>query len=296
MRSLLTVTIFLSYTFFLFLTGCDKTDSYQSEEVIARVDDSELTLDEVLRQAPITALGADTAKAVKRYAEQWIEQQVAIQHAERIGIPDNNSFRDKLDTWYEQLLTAELKENILAEHEDDITVSDQEALSYYQQYKDQFMLGNKYIRYRHLTTNSREEAEQANRELSNGIDWELIVDRYSLNPELELRNATMYWPEELAAAEIPALNNYLRVMGITERSPIHYHGGRYHLLQLMDIKSEGESPELDWLIPQIKEWLRLEKARRIVNAYLRNLYLQAESNNEIESLDVNTIESLLNDS
>jgi hypothetical protein len=286
----------LSYTFFLFLTGCDKTDSYQSEEVIARVDDSELTLDEVLRQAPITALGADTAKAVKRYAEQWIEQQVAIQHAERIGIPDNNSFRDKLDTWYEQLLTAELKENILAEHEDDITVSDQEALSYYQQYKDQFMLGNKYIRYRHLTTNSREEAEQANRELSNGIDWELIVDRYSLNPELELRNATMYWPEELAAAEIPALNNYLRVMGITERSPIHYHGGRYHLLQLMDIKSEGESPELDWLIPQIKEWLRLEKARRIVNAYLRNLYLQAESNNEIESLDVNTIESLLNDS
>jgi hypothetical protein len=286
----------LSYTFFLFLTGCDKTDSYQSEEVIARVDDSELTLDEVLRQAPITALGADTAEAVKRYAEQWIEQQVAIQHAERIGIPDNNSFRDKLDTWYEQLLTAELKENILAEHEDDITVSDQEALSYYQQYKDQFMLGNKYIRYRHLTTNSREEAEQANRELSNGIDWELIVDRYSLNPELELRNATMYWPEELAAAEIPALNNYLRVMGITERSPIHYHGGRYHLLQLMDIKSEGESPELDWLIPQIKEWLRLEKARRIVNAYLRNLYLQAESNNEIESLDVNTIESLLNDS
>jgi hypothetical protein len=286
----------LSYTFFLFLTGCDKTDSYQSEEVIARVDDSELTLDEVLRQAPITALGADTAEAVKRYADQWIEQQVAIQHAERIGIPDNNSFRDKLDTWYEQLLTAELKENILAEHEDDITVSDQEALSYYQQYKDQFMLGNKYIRYRHLTTNSREEAEQANRELSNGIDWELIVDRYSLNPELELRNATMYWPEELAAAEIPALNNYLRVMGITERSPIHYHGGRYHLLQLMDIKSEGESPELDWLIPQIKEWLRLEKARRIVNAYLRNLYLQAESNNEIESLDVNTIESLLNDS
>ncbi|NBB75860.1 MAG: hypothetical protein GVY02_00650 [Bacteroidetes bacterium] len=158
------------------------------------------------------------------------------------------------------------------------------------------MLGNKYIRYRHLTTNSREQAEQANRELSNGVEWELVVERYSLNPEFELRNATMYWPEELAAAEIPALNNYLRVMGITERSPIHYHGGRYHLLQLMDIKSEGESPELDWLIPQIKEWLRLEKARRIVNAYLRNLYLQAESNNEIESLDVNTIESLLNDS
>ena len=296
MRSLLAVIIFLSCVLILFLTGCNGADSFQSDDVVARVDDSELYLSEVLRQAPIAALGADTAEAVKRYADQWIEQQVAIQHAERIGIPDNSSFRDKLENWYDQLLTAELKENILAEHEDEISVSDQEALSYYQQYKDQFMLGDKYIRYRHLTTNSREEAEQANRELSNGVDWELIVDRYSLNPELELRNATMYWPEELAAAEIPALNNYLRVMGITERSPIHYHGGRYHLLQLMDIKSEGESPELDWLIPQIKEWLRLEKARRIVNAYLRNLYLQAESNNEIESLDVNTIESLLNDS
>lgn len=296
MRSLLALIIPLSFVFSLLLTGCNRADSFQSDDVIARVDDSQLYLDEVLREAPIAALGADTAEAVKRYADQWIEQQVAIQHAERIGIPDNSSFRDKLQSWYDQLLTAELKESILAEHEDEISVSDQEALSYYQQYKDQFMLGNKYIRYRHLTTNSREQAEQANRELSNGVEWELVVERYSLNPEFELRNATMYWPEELAAAEIPALNNYLRVMGITERSPIHYHGGRYHLLQLMDIKSEGESPELDWLIPQIKEWLRLEKARRIVNAYLRNLYLQAESNNEIESLDVNTIESLLNDS
>ncbi|NBB76761.1 MAG: hypothetical protein GVY02_05220, partial [Bacteroidetes bacterium] len=134
MRSLLALIIPLSFVFSLSLTGCNRADSFQSDDVIARVDGSQLYLDEVLSEAPIAALGADTAEAVKRYADQWIEQQVAIQHAERIGIPDNSSFRDKLQSWYDQLLTAELKESILAEHEDEISVSDQEALSYYQQY------------------------------------------------------------------------------------------------------------------------------------------------------------------
>ena len=61
------------------------------------------------------------------------------------------------------------------------------------------------------------------------------------------------------------------------------------------MKSEGEYPELDWLIPQIQDWLELEKSRRITNAYIRNLYLQAEANNEIELANVSDIKTILSE-
>ena len=57
-------------------------------------------------------------------------------------------------------------------------------------------------------------------------------------------------------------------------------------VQLLDERAKGDHPDLEWLIDQIKEWLILEKRRRVFNTYVKNLYLQAQANNEIETFDV----------
>src|SRR5690625_6309655 len=62
------------------------------------------------------------------------------------------------------------------------------------------------------------------------------------------------------------LRYFLSYIGITERSPIAYSGGHYHMIQLMEEKKAEEYPELEWLLPNIKEWLKVEKSQRIVNA------------------------------
>ncbi len=277
------------------LAGCADRQRASGNEIIASVDGIELSLDEALEEIPPFVFEEDSAGAIQRFAEQWVRKQVSLQHAEREGVSETEEFKEKMDRFYDQALDAQLKEYILEINKEEIEVTREEAQNYYQANKDRFVLDETYLQFRHLTTATRTEADNANRELANGIPWEEIVQRYSLNPETQLRESAMYWPESMAAADIPALNEYLSVMGITERSPIHFYEGEYHFVQLTDVKSQGEYPDLDWLIPQIQEWLKLEKSRRITNAYIRNLYLQAEANNEIELANVSDIKTILSE-
>lgn len=279
----------------LCLVNCTNKQQSSGNEIIASVDGVELSLDQALEEIPRFVFEEDSAGAIQRYAEQWVREKITLQHAEREGVDQTEQFREKMDRFYDQALDAQLKEYILGLNAEELNVSREEAQNYYQANKDRFVLDETYLQFRHLTTATRTEADNASRDLANGVPWEQVVREYSVNPDLQLRESAMYWPESMAAADIPALNEYLGVMGVTERSPIHFYEGEYHFVQLTDEKSEGENPELDWLIPQIQEWLKLEKSRRITNAYIRNLYLQAEANNEIELANVSDIKTILSE-
>lgn len=287
--------LLISFAAFLLIFSCTTRKSSSSNTVIASVAGENLYLEDALERIPAFVFEQDSVGAIQKFADQWVRRQVSIQHAERIGVHESETFKQKMNRIYDETLEAQLKDYILREHQEELQVSRQEAQNYYQANKDRFVLDDNYLRFRHLTTRTRTEADNANREIANGMPWEDVVRKYSVNPDLQLRESSMYWPESLAASKVPALNEYLQIMGITERSPIHFYEGEYHFVQLMDIKSEGENPELEWLIPQIREWLVLEKSRRITNAYIRNLYLQAESNNEIELTNVSDIKTLLSD-
>lgn len=279
-------------TVFIF-ASCYKTQMSPQSRVIASVGNTQLTLQQALDEIPSFLLQEDSIAAVMSFRNQWVQSQVAIDHAKRIGLPNTQEFQDKLARYQDQLLKNLLNEYVIETHQDQMEVSTSEAQNYYQTYKEQFVFDEKYVQYRHITTRTRTEAVNANNELISGEPWEEIVERYSVNPQLQLRQPLHFVPVSMAAPDLPAINQSLQYMGLTERSPIHYIGGQYHFVQLLDVKIEGEYPDLDWLIPQIKKWLKLEKTRRITNAYLRNLYLQAEANNEIELSNVTDIEQIL---
>lgn len=286
----LILVIFISQLF----VACDKLQNGQESEIIATVAGTDLTVDEALKNIPGFYMEQDSVHALLQYREQWIQEQLVSEHARSIGIHETETYQDKLEQLEKDLLETALREMILSENQDGISVSDEEAQQYYQNHREQFLLDERYVQIRHLTTRTRSDAENANRDLMNGIDWEVIVDNYSIYPDYQKEFSNQFWPVNMVLPEFPQLREYLSFIGISERSPITYENGNYHLLQLMEEKTEGEYPDLNWLIPQIKEWLKVEKSRRMVNGYLRNLYLQAESNNEIESADVEQLEQILN--
>jgi len=283
----------IALIFVLLLAGCLEQRTSPGDDIIASVSGENLTMQQAVDQIPTFLLQQDTLNAVYTYAGQWAQRRVMTNHARRIGIQNTPDFQEKLNRYHDELLEQMLREFILNEHRGQLEVTTEEAQNYYQNYREQLRLGERFVRFRHLTTRTRAEAESANRDLANGVDWEDVVEQYSVDPEYQLRHSTQFWPISMALADKPALHRNLQILGLSERSPIHFFGGQYHLLQKMEEKTEGEYPDLDWLIPQIQEWLKLEKARRITNAYLRNLYLQADANNEIELLNVSEIEQLL---
>lgn len=290
-RSAISVTLSVFLLFLIY--SCSGPVNDDSQTVIASIGNSQLTLEQAFTEIPEFILREDTLTALQMFMNQWIEREVAAEHARRTGIHRTSGFRDRVYQLERELMVQFLKEIILSNNKNEISVSVEEAQNYYMTYRDQFTFDEPYLRFRLISAKTRTEAENANRELISGQEWEEILNRYSVNPDLQLQHSMQFWPYSLAASEIPPLQQNLRTMGITERSPVIYHDGLFHLAQVMEIRTEGEYPDLEWLIPQIQEWLSLEKSRRIINAYLRNLYLQAEVNNEIDRLSVTEIENLI---
>lgn len=279
----------------LLLAGCDSSFQQTDSPVLARAGGETLTLQMALDEIPASILEQDTIQAVDQFTEQWINSAVTVEHAENIGLTRTPEVNRKLQRLRHQILEQALKDYIIDRNINEIQVTREEAQTYYQTHKDQFTLNEKYIRYRHITTQTRTDADNANRALMRGEDWREILDNYSVNPDLQFRQSQQFWPISMAGGDVPMLNNYLNVIGLTERSPIYFHSGQYHLVQLMEERPAGDNPDLDWLIPQIEEWLKLEKARRITNSYIRNLYLEANANNEIDRKNVTDIEQILSD-
>lgn len=284
---------FLFFILSALISQCSGSLQFDDSPVLASVGGHSLTINEALDEIPSSVISVDSIGAIQTYIDQWINKQVAIQQAERLGIQNSESVRQKMERLRNQVLEDALREQILQQNLESIEVSREEAQNYYQAHKDQFILEERYVRFRHLTTRTRTEADNANRDLMRDDAWEDIVQQYSINPERQLRESNRFWPISMAVENIPMLNRYLNVIGLTERSPIHFFRGEYHFVQLMEERPAGEAPDLEWLIPQIEEWLKLEKARRITNSYIRNLYLEANSNNEIRKANVSEIETML---
>lgn len=254
--------------------------------MLARVGNTELTLDEARKQIPDFSFEKDSVEAYHQYREQWIEKQLILQEAERLSLLRIPEVQNQIKEMRQQVIINSFQELIMNDSKNSNSVSAEEARVYYQQNKNKFLLNERHIKFRHLIARSLEDAEEAKNDLMQAKTWEYVVNKYGLFPELKVKEADRFFSEINALKDYRVLNRYLRLMGVTEISRIEKFGNQYHFVQLIEEKAAGEHPELDWLIPQIQEWLTLEKKRRAYNSYLKNLYLAGQANNEIAIYDV----------
>ncbi len=267
------------------LISCTRKPQF-SEPTLARVGSAVLTVAEARNAIPHHTFKEDSIKAFEKYRDDWIEQQIILQDAYRLRVHRQPEIQDRLNKIQDDFLAKAAQQYILGELELEVQVSDEEARAYYQENKDSFVLEERYVRYRHLIASSLTDAQRARQDLLRGVDWTLVANDFSINPEVALRESERFWPESIAAGDVNILNRYLKVIGLSEITVIERVGNQYHFVQLMEERAKGDHPDLEWLIVQIKEWLILEKRRRAFNTYVKNLYLQAQANNEIETFNV----------
>lgn len=277
----------------LLLTSCTMGTPADDSPVLAVVGGETLTLKQALQEIPEIVILPDTLSAISDFQQTWIESRVLLREANRLGIQNTPEVRNRVERIRAQIMQETLKELILSQNKDELFVSRDEAQNYYQENKERFTLEERFVRFRHISTRTRVDADNARRDIMRGIPWTDVAQRYSVNPELQIRQSNQFWPISMAVADIPVMNRYLNVIGITEISPIQAHGNLFHFVQLREDRPIGDHPDLDWLIDQITVWLRLEKSRRLINSYVRNLYLQAEANNEIEKTNVSALRNVI---
>ncbi len=273
----------------ILISGCNGLNGDSQSDRLARVGNEYLTLEEARKTIPDFLLQEDSTGVMHTYVEDWIQKEIILQEAERLQLRQNKDVQEKLEKARREILSEALKSYVMAKFNKDLVITDEEARNYYQIHKDKFILNERFVRFRHVETPDLEAARAAKRDLMLGVPWPEVARNYSISPETKIEKSEHFWPASLAVAELDVMNRYLNgVIGQTEISPIRRIGRNYHFVQLMDSKAKGEHPDLHWLIEQIKDWLIIEKRRRHYSSYIKNLYLKAKSNNEIDNYHVLT--------
>lgn len=265
--------------------ACKRASSGHPKNAIARVGNDYLTLDEAVDAIPAFILKQDSVNALQRYRDKWIQNQIILQEANRLGLSQKKEVRRKLRRAREEVLRQALKDYVIASKQD-TTITDSEARSYFQAHKKQFALDERFVRFRHVKTQTMKQAREARQALLDGVPWPEVAHKYALDPETAIHESKQYWPISMALSSIDIMHRYLTIIGQSEISPIQRVNGKYQFVQLMDSRAKGEQPDLDWLMEQIKKWMLLNKRRRNFSSYLKNLYLKASSNNEVQTFNV----------
>ncbi|MBO6793376.1 MAG: hypothetical protein JJ895_05665 [Balneolaceae bacterium] len=267
------------------LASCTRKAEFD-EPALAKVGSSVLTFSEAKANIPTYLFNQDSISAYEKYREEWIQNQILLQEAYRLRVHREPKVLDRLANIREDYIAKAAQEYIIAELGNELTVTDEEARSYYQENRDSFVLEERYVRFRHIRAATLEDAQDAREDLMRGIEWEIIANNFTINPDLAIRESERFWPESVALNDYQILNRYLQLIGLSEISAIEQIGDEYHFVQLLEERVAGDHPDLEWLIDQIKDWLILEKKRIAFNTYVKNLYLQAQANNEIETYAV----------
>lgn len=257
-----------------------------TEQALAKVGTVVLLKSEAKANIPNLIFQNDSIDAYTKYTNKWIEKQLLLQEAYRLRMHQKSEIINRLEQIESDYLINSTQEYILTKLGKDITVTEDEARTYYLENKESFVLEERYIKFRHLIASSLKDANDARNDIMKGISWDIVLDNFSVNPVLALRESERFWPESVALSNYEILNRYLQLIGISEISVIEKIGNEYHFVQLLEVRDAGDHPDLDWLIDQITDWLILEKKRIAFYTYLKNLYHQAQANNEIETFDV----------
>ena len=266
----------------LILLNCDFKSS-SDEYIIAKVNNDVLLRSDLLNKIPSQQFAfADSTHVIITFTQQWIQDRILLQEAYRLRIHQDEEVLSQINELKEDYILQVSKDYITKELNQNIEVSLAEARDYYQDNKDNFLLNERFIRFRFFKSTSFNDAYSARQELLKGIDWEKVVRKYALQPEYALDHSERFWPISRAAYDSPLMTRYLQRIGLSEISVIQKVGNEYHFVQLLEEKSKGEHPDLEWLLSEIQDWLLLEKKRTSFKSYQQNLYLQAEANNEIE--------------
>ncbi|MCW9706308.1 peptidyl-prolyl cis-trans isomerase [Fodinibius salsisoli] len=272
--------------FILSLSACRGQYSTDTEsQNLARVDSQYLTVEQAKQDIPSSFYQEDSLYALQQYREQWIQEQLLLKEANRLGVEDREAVQKKIKQARTEILQEALRAYIMSS-EVDSTITEQEAQNYFNNHKNHFTLQEPYVQFRHLQTQNITDARTAKQALRDSISWKVVAQKYTSNPKKAVQKSQRYLPLSMALADIEIMQTYLGTIDIGAISAIQRVNGMYHFVQLTDRREEGSSPDLDWLMDEIKNLLILEKRQRKFNSYLKNLYLKAESDNEIASYNV----------
>ena len=132
------------------LVGCDFFEKENSGISIARVNDNYLYEDDIAQLVTPTMSDQDSALVVNSYITRWATRQLLMDGAKRNISIEEQERLDNLVDQYKTDLYSQAYKDALVESSIDSTISDQDALAFYEQNKSNFRLNEELLKLRYI--------------------------------------------------------------------------------------------------------------------------------------------------
>jgi len=247
--------IFILGVILVLFLKCSSSEN-EDENVIVAVGEGTLTLKQLNNSIPSSIQSKISQEQVSNYIQQWIEMELIYREALRLGMDKHENVLAELEIAKRELLVRNYLDRYLS---DDIEVTETEALEYYNENKDTYLLEEDEIRALHILVSTSEEASNVYRRIRNGEDFEAVAREVS-NDYIENHRIDLgYFRKEDIVPEVSIKVFSYRVGSLT--GPLQSEFG-YHIFKIIDRKKKGSHREFEEVKDQIIA--RLQSIKRNV--------------------------------
>jgi hypothetical protein len=234
---------------------------------LAKVNDNYLSLNDLKTRFDTNSIRSKSK--VQEYINQWITQNILYTEAEEKGITKTQEFNDLLEEAKKSIAV-----NLLLEKEiysKTIDISPIEITDYYNNHKDEFILGNDMINISYIVFVNLEKAKDF-KESITAENWKdriyQLRQASSVKEILSESDSVFYKSFELSSPDI--WKSAIGMHNDEISKPIRSLDG-YVVFKLNSFQRAGEIGGINFAKSEIKERILIDKRKKIYSGFLYDL-------------------------
>lgn len=248
--------------------GCESRDP---DQVVARVGNSTLTLDDLFKSIPPEYSDHITREHMISYVKQWIDTELLYQEALRRRIHKEPEIRDRLQKMKRDLLSAEIISRSTVVGADKNPVGPKDVETYYEEHKEALTRNTSVAKYVEIVVDDAKTAWQVRNQITDENFLDLAA-RYSTIPVEDPRSAE-FIPIDRLPAEIGAVIEKTKISGTSV--PFEMADG-YHIVRVLDKQDAGTISSINEVREEIVGTLATENQKEDIESLLSSLRLKTD--------------------
>ena len=271
----------------LVVSAC--TSDEPPESYVARVGDHYLRQEQLERRLQGLPPALDSSQARQQVIDQWVTRTLLLQEAQRLNLENDPEVRRQLEQQRRSTLVTAMTNRL---HEaTDVSPTEDEIRTYFEQHREQLRLREPYVRIRYLSTTQIDSVRTV-RTMLRSMDpatrdtaWSRLVRRFAADPDRALTLSEKFMPAGRLQSLLPYSADQVSSLQDGTLAPIVEARERYHLIELVERVPEESAPRLAWVRDEIQQRLKIENRKQMYAREVQRLRNRARADDLLETPD-----------
>ncbi|TRO65442.1 peptidyl-prolyl cis-trans isomerase [Christiangramia sabulilitoris] len=272
----------------LTLFSCDYFRQTDDRKVVVRVNESYLYEEDINALINENTSPEDSAIIVSNYITRWATQQLLIDRAE-LNLPDTQQKEfDELVKNYRNELYTNAYTDAVVTRDLDTSLNREEILVYYEQNKENFILGEDLVKLRYINlarnSNNLDEVKTKFKRFNQEDQEDLLnmaiqFKNYSMNDSVWVKTKTVY--DKIGPLSVEDRSSLLKKSNFMELQD----SLNVYLVYVNDVLSRNEQAPIEYASATIREILLNKRKQALIKELEKDITKDAIKNNEFEIFD-----------